>query len=122
MFSSVRQGNEDAAPRTSGHIAGHRQTVNGWLPKTESRRKRGANRQTDLIDLRSRPVETGAQSPPHGRIPCSPTKGYSVMTSKQIILAAAMAFVAVPASAAGSGNGSDQKSDKNAAAVDNKKY
>ena len=43
------------------------------------------------------------------------------MTSKQIILAAAMAFIAVPASA--TGNSSDQKSDKNSAAsVDNKKY
>ena len=42
------------------------------------------------------------------------------MTSKQIILAAAMAFIAVPASA--SGNSSDQKSDKSAAAVDTKKY
>jgi len=42
------------------------------------------------------------------------------MTSKQIILAAAMAFIAVPASA--SGNSADQKSDKNAAAVDTKKY
>ena len=42
------------------------------------------------------------------------------MTSKQIILAAAMAFIAVPASA--TGNSSEQKSDKNAAAVDTKKY
>ena len=44
------------------------------------------------------------------------------MTSKQIILAAAMAFIAVPASATGSGSSADQKSDKNAAAVDTKKY
>jgi hypothetical protein len=42
------------------------------------------------------------------------------MTSKQIILATAMAFIAVPASA--TGNSSDQKSDKNAGAVDSKKY
>ena len=42
------------------------------------------------------------------------------MTSKQLILAAAMALIAVPASA--TGNSSDQKSDKNAAGADSKKY
>lgn len=42
------------------------------------------------------------------------------MTSKQIILAAAMAAIAVPVSAANTSAG--QKSEKNAAAIDQKKY
>jgi hypothetical protein len=72
-----------------------------------------------LIDLQSRPVETGVKPGSTRRIQCPSTKGYSVMTSKQILLAAAMAFIAVPASAANTSAG--QKADKNAA-VDQKKY
>jgi len=46
-------------------------------------------------------------------------KGYKTMTSKQIILIAAMSFVAMPASA--KGNSVEQKAEKSAA-VDQKKY
>ncbi len=80
---------------------------------------RRANRQTDLIDLQSRPVETGVKPGAASRIQSPSTKGYSVMTSKPIIFAAAMAFVVAPASA--TNTLADQKADKNAA-VDQKKY
>ena len=80
---------------------------------------RDANRQTDLIDSGPRPVETDVKPGAAGRIHCPVTKGYEIMTSKQIIFAAALTAIAAPASAANTSAG--QKADKNAAA-DQKKY
>ena len=90
---------------------------------TEGRLRRrqtnGTNRQTDLIDIRSLPVETGAQFPNCRFIPWPFQKGSKSMTSKQIIAAVGMALIAVPAAA--TVNSTAGKASKSKA-EDQKKY
>jgi hypothetical protein len=79
---------------------------------------RSTDRQADLIDTASRPVETDEQSSvSHFKYGVS--RGSKTMTNKQIVVALTIALIATPAFA----KGGDAKAGKDAAAsVDQRKY